>query len=89
MQLDIVVCTLNSVALFWLLFEYIDIGLRYKNWRKIEVFEVVKPFDCTFCMMFWCSLISVASYLLLPTVCNGLILLSLPITLAYLINKIQ
>lgn len=89
MQLSIVVCTLNALALFWLLFNYVNIGLKYKNWKGIDVMTLIKPFDCEFCMMFWCSFVSVALYLLFPVMCNHLIMLSLPTSLAYLINKLN
>lgn len=89
MHLNIVVCTLNTIALYWFLVEFLDLGYKYKLWKKIKITKIVKPFDCPFCMAFWCGVIVIIGNLLIPDILNGLLLLSLPLSIAFLINKIK
>lgn len=76
----------NAIALFWVLTEskYNIHFLFYALTGKLSPNR--KPFTCDFCMMFWCG-VCASLIAFIPIVSFWLMVISLPITLAFLTNK--
>jgi hypothetical protein len=76
----------NAIGLFWLLTEskFNIHFIYYALTGKLSPNR--RPFNCDFCLMFWCGII--ASFIsLLPLISFWLMFISLPIALAFLTNK--
>jgi len=44
---------IKTIGIFIFLFEVINISYYFKAVFKIPQHEIIKPFDCVLCMVFW------------------------------------
>lgn len=71
----------NGVALYW--------GLSQINWELYVPLNEdgfpIKPFGCKFCLLFWSLILSTIVAYLSPFLAESIYVLSLPITISYLL----
>jgi hypothetical protein len=73
---------IKTIGIFILLFEVINVSYYYKQLFKLPQHEVIKPFDCVLCMVFWSGVIAFI------TPDNYLYEFSLIITSAFILDKL-
>jgi len=49
---------IKTLGIFILLFEIISISYYFKAVFKLPQHEILKPFDCVLCMVFWSGVIA-------------------------------
>jgi len=85
MHLNVIEIVCNSIALFWVLtLSRFNIHYLYYFFTG-KITPDLKPFNCDFCMMFWCAVI--ASVFAFIPYSHLTLVISLPVTLAFLTNK--